>query len=307
MSKNNRRISKRCATCGAQCSAYMCGNCARELHALLVGDNRPTGQPGILWYIERLKEQAYRQARLNVAMVGHRNIDDPEDDGRIGGYGLLVDHRATDLLRRIQASLGTWTDVVLRLCGPQTNENGQPGVVVSGSRFDTLDAKRARFLANNVKTIRLRCSQAHVIHTDMLSFAKQAYAVINRPPDNFCGKCPAVLKDGKPCETMLYTIERSEATVRCERCRNEHDVETLRVKMRDEVRDKLFSSVEIRHLMATRLDDSIPKSTFYQLVSDGRLIPRGYNAAGEDLFTYADVCAAREKPAPGKRKMKVCK
>lgn len=306
MNKHRRRAAKRCNTCGAQCSAYMCGRCARELRELLIGSDRRTvqvgetikDQPGLVWYIDRLREQANRQSRLGV-QVGAQSSND--------GYALLVDHRAVDLLARISASLSVWEGVVARLCGPVVVKQDDSGVVVPMKRFESVERRRALFLANNVKKIRLRCSSAHRLHTDMLSFAKQAYTVINRPPDNFCGPCPTELPDDPrtgrlagPCATLLY-VEENETVVRCERCRSEHDIETLRAAIREEARDKLFTGPELRRLMETRLNDRIPEPTFRKFCRDGRLIPRGYNSDDEGLFTYADVCEAREKPVPKKR------
>src|SRR6185312_9936404 len=130
----------------------------------------------------RLKEQAYRQSRLGSQMVVASTSD---------GYGLLVDHRAIDLLRRIQDSLAMWEAIVAPLITSVPDLKVVDGVAIPARRrFDTVDAARARFLAEHVKTIRLRCSSAYNMHLDMLSFAKQAYNVINRPPDNFCGPCP---------------------------------------------------------------------------------------------------------------------
>src|SRR6185312_1836551 len=152
------------------------------------------------------------------------------------------------------------------------------------------------FLAEHVKTIRLRCSSAYNMHLDMLSFAKQAYNVINRPPDNFCGPCPtqrpADEKTGRqagPCETLLYDQE-GEDKVKCECCRAEHDVEALRENLKTIVHDMLFTGSEILRLMETRLADKMSKSMLYKLIADGRLIARGQNGDGEWLFTYADIC-----------------
>lgn len=302
----HRRASKRCNTCGAQCSAYMCGRCARELREILIGSGRRTvqvgemikDQPGLIWYVGRLKEQAYQQSRLGV-QIGAQSTSE--------GYALLVDKRAVDLLRRIRTSLASWEAVVLGLRGSQVDVAGQAGVVGPVWRFDVSEARTARFLAANVKTIRLRCSSAHRLHTEMLSFAKQAYAVINRPPDNFCGKCPTELpedpKTGRPagpCATLLYVESKNETVVRCGYCRSEHDIETLRAAMREKAHDKLFTGPELRRLMETRLNDRIPEPTFRKLCRDGRLIPRGFNADGDGLYTYDDVCEAREKPVPGK-------
>lgn len=292
------RGAKRCSLCGMECNVFMCQRCGNTLRDLLVGshDQRRdaagrqvgelgAGQPGIAWYIGRLHEQAFLQAKLDrqIARVS-----------RGQGYGLVADQDAIDLLARIRRTLTTWNGTLAALCGPVTAEPAQTGQRDAGGPEIAL----ARHIAAHVDTLRKRSSSVHVLHTDLLGYAKEAFTILNRPPDNFCGPCPVTLESGETCGIMLYADE--DATeVQCDSCRSWHSVERCRDRMKAAVRDMVFTGPELRRLMETRLGDRIPESTFRVLRSDGRLRPRRHNDKGEEMYTYADVCSARLKPPPG--------
>lgn len=297
-----RRLPKRCGVCGAQCTAYLCGGCGREMRELLVGTgvermvaNRV--EPGLVWYANRLTEQKHRQARLGV-VSGPRTAGD--------GFDLLADWRATVMLGRIDSGLWKWADTVRPLVrrgslpslgATQGHENGSAGTTTPGGFMVTSTGRQARFLAEHVHKIRLRCPDAAAMHADLLNLTRDAWSVINRPADMFCGPCPtpSLSERGGLCATMLYTVQ-GEGTVQCQKCRATHDVDALRDNMRKVVSDMLFTGPEIRRLMETRLADPVGKTSFHRMVNDGRLIARGYNADGDGLYTYADVCEARRKP-----------
>lgn len=295
------RAAKRCVLCGMESSVYMCQRCGNDLRDLLIGsrdqrrgaDGRQVGemgagQPGIVWYIERLHEQAFLQAKLDrqIARVS-----------RGQGYGLVADQDAIDLLGKIRCTLTAWNGTLAALSGAVTDERAQNGHRDVGA----LEIALARHIASHVDTLRKRCSSVHVLHTDLLGYAKEAFTILNRPPDNFCGPCPVTLESGETCGTMLYAGE--DATeVQCDSCRSWHEVERLRRKLREAVLDMVFTGSELRRLMETRLGDRIPESSFRVLRADGRLRPRRCNDKGEEMYTYADVCAARLKPPPSSRK-----
>lgn len=300
---NSRRrgSGRRCALCGMECPVYMCQRCAGDLHALLVGsrdarrDERGrqvgevgAGQPGIVWYIGRLREHAFLQSKLD---------DQIARTSKVQGYALVADQGALDLLTQIRRTLSTWGGTVAALSGAVAHETAQGG----HSTAETPETALARFIAANVDTLRKRCSSVHVLHTDLLRYARDAYTILNRPPDNFCGPCPATLESGEKCGTLLYAAEDA-IDVQCDTCRSWHDVQRLREAMKDAIRDMVFTGAELRRLMETRLGDRIPESTFRVLRADGRLRPRRHNDQGEEMFTYADVCGARLKPVPGARK-----
>ena len=279
---SRRRV---CTICGAESSLFLCTRCAGELRELLVGcRNGEHGQPGIVWYIPRLREQAYLQARLGVSNGAKSSRQ---------GYALLVDKRAIELLTRIHGTLDDWKADLDRLSGTQSDEQPWAGVVL------------ARQLSNRVRELR-RHPNSHELHRDLLSYAKQAWRVINRPPDNLCGPCPNMVLNGEnqpagmPCQTMLYA-EENATTVRCPRCRALHDVEALRKAMRDIITDMLFTGPELLRLMETRLNDRMPTATFYKMIQDGRIVARSIADDGVKFYTYNDVCQAREKPTPSRQ------
>lgn len=299
MSKHNkqRRNPKPCNTCGRASEMPMCSSCADELHALLIGGHTHFGQPGIVWYISRLVEQAYGQSRLGSIDSAHGSDD---------GYALLIDERCTELLARIRAVLGDWVACFDGLAATWANETGQVAMVTRPGHSEPLEARYARWLAGHIKLIR-RHQDSRRLFDALSSFAKESWRVINRPADVCCGPCTTWFK-GPPgqedlkqqCGTMLYADENA-STVKCSRCRTKYDVEVLRNAMRDKLKDMLFTGAELRRLMETRLNDRIPKATFYRLIADGRLEPRKFRRANkktEPLFTYADVVQAREKPVP---------
>jgi hypothetical protein len=108
-----------------------------------------------------------------------------------------------------------------------------------------------------------------------------------------------VVKIETRCGTLLYAEEGS-ADVTCPNCRTRHNVDDLRTALRETVRDMLFSGPELLRLMETRLNDRMSKSTFYQLIRDGRLQARHVK---DDVpqYTYDDLCEAREKPKPTRK------
>ena len=299
-----RRIPKpkECTLCGRNVvNSFVCRRCGKELRDLLIGSTEERGQPGIIWYIHRLRETAYRQGRMEQALGAHATSE---------GYSQLADMRAVRLMSKISVTLARWNADLDSLVSTQRRDNAWVSVVVAGRGSGGLDEARSRRLAANIPALRHHCPDIKGLHHDLLEYAKAAWKIINRPNDICCGRCPNPVltknfegtnHDGVvPCDTMLYAEEHAE-TVQCPKCRAEHNVSELREKLKSLTRDMLFTGPELLNLMATSLNDKIAKSTFYQLISDGRLLYRGINEEGAYTYTYADVCEAREKPKPVRR------
>lgn len=274
-----QRTAKCCKLCEQASNLFLCNACADDLHSLLVGSPASTlrGQPGICWYIERLTEQAYRQTRLGLPNGIAQSSQ---------GYALLCDQRAIDLLSRITGTLDDWVGHLSHLSATLRDERGVSGVGM------------AEWLAERLKELRKQ-ENSHLLYLDLLGYARESWRLINRPADTCCGPCPSLIfeKAEQPCGTLLYADERA-TLVRCPRCRVTHSVEVLREALRNAVRDMLFTGGELRRLMETRLNDRMPKASFYALVRDGRLTPRYVTVEGDEMFTYQDVCEARDKPVP---------
>lgn len=317
-----RRSQKRCNLCGAQIlDAYMCADCGRALRELLVGDGsvkavvagrHPRTQPGIVFYIKQLYKTAYRQSRLapSVGKTGGEcaRMKAQECDGTPGnpcdwcdtstGSGLLADRRATILLRRISVVLSDW-EARCYTCKDRAHDDRVLMLIDTAADYpEALSIRQARFLAAHVRLLRRHDKDVLALHNQMLSFAREAWSVINQPPQLCCGGCPNTV-GGHRCGVVLYAPENAR-TVQCPKCRCKHDVEALREQMRSAALDYTLPATELMHLMETRLNDRIPKSSFYQLVRDGRLTAHSVDAEGVALYTYQDVCEARALPPPEK-------
>jgi LSD1 subclass zinc finger protein len=298
--KHHKRIEK-CLTCGrATNSAYICRRCSNELHDLLVGSHEVDGQPGIIWYAKRLRESAYGQTRMERSL-GARS-------GNVG-YALFGNKAAVDLLARINSQLALWEATVEALCATHACETGWLHTGSPTRDYERLESRRARYIAAHVVLMRHHCADVHRLHSKMLEFVRAAWRIINRPNDVCCGPCPSIVYDEAgheiECATLLYA-EEGAASVTCPLCHTLHDVELLRDGLKAYVTDMLFTRADLVNLMETRLNDRIPQPTFTKLLRDGRLQPRKYkqecNAKGEwvavAMFTYNDVCEARDKPVP---------
>ena len=276
--RQHRSKPRCCTVCHAQTGLFLCTACAQELRELLIGSPKGElrGQPGITWYIARLREQAYGQSKSGAQSWAR---------GTRSGYALLPDERATQLLSRIRGTLEDWNADLDRLSATLSDE--QP---VSGMAM-------ARRLANRSRELR-RHPFSYRLHADLLQYAMQAWRIINRPPDICCGPCPTSIggedKDEIYCGTLLYAEARA-SVVQCPVCRVRYDVCELRNVLRDKVIDMLFTGPELLRLMETRLNDRMPRATFYKLVNDERLSPRSIADDGTRFYTYSDVCEVREK------------
>src|SRR4029077_17049584 len=70
-------------------------------------------------------------------------------------------------------------------------------------------ADMARWLPNH-RTAIMAEENAHLLTADLLTHAKTANRIINRPPELYRGPCPALITDKTtgqqtPCAVILYT------------------------------------------------------------------------------------------------------
>lgn len=300
-----RNKSPECGVCGRQIrDAYVCRRCANELRDLLIGSRTVGGQPGITWYVRRLRESAYGQTRMARSLSAKSTSS---------GYALLGDKRAYDLLGRINSELAVWEGTVEALRATHSHETGFLHTGSPTRDSERLETKRARYVAAHVTLLRHHHPSTHRLYAAMLGFGREGWRIINRPNDICCGPCPSLVYRAKPdspyansrdnvspCGTMLYADE-GDTAVACPRCGGRHDVQTLRNGLKTHVADMLFTRHELVTLMETRLNDRIPQPTFTKLLRDRRLQPRKIDDDGVALFTYDDVVEARLKPVPPKR------
>lgn len=293
MSRDMFRRHKCCDACHKPVpDAYLCRRCGIQLRDLLIGGS---DQPGIIWYMARLRESAYGQSKLGRAGSSRSTRE---------GYALLTNQRAVKLLAQISATLAHWEAHCEALSATYGHEHGLLAIGTPGMAVERLETRRARFIAAHVSLIRKHHADAVRLHDDLLRYAKQSWSIINRPNDICCGPCPTSVVDKEsnrenPCGTLLYAEEGS-AVVACPACKALHSVGDLRTRLREQVRDELFTGPELLRIMETRLNDRMSKSTFYQLIRDRRLQARKVND-GVPHYTYNDVCDARKKPKPTRK------
>lgn len=295
MSKQRKKIQT-CKVCARSTNdAYLCRRCANELRDMLIGSRDVDGQPGIIWYVKRLRESAYGQTRMTRSLSAKSSNT---------GYALLGNQRATDLLTRINRVLARWEAIAEALSATHSHETGWLHTGSPTRDSERLEAQRARYIAARVVLIRHHRDDASQLHAELLGFAREGWRIINRPNDICCGPCPTIImetqtKSDGACATMLYA-EENASTVQCQLCHTLHDVDTLREQLKSQVQDMLFTRAELVKLMETRLNDRIPQPTFTKLLRDGRLQPRKHEQ-DVPMFTYNDVCEARLKPVPHKK------
>ena len=197
-----RNKPKACTVCGRAVSdSFVCRRCGRELRELLIGNGWPSrpgsepNQPGIVWYLRRLRETAYRQASMERSLGARTSSK---------GYALLPDQRAVVLIARITATVGNWNDVLDRLKCPESDES-------AARRGKDADTARIHRVANNIPVLRHNCADLDRLLHHLLDYAKDAWRIINRPDDICCGRCPNMLRDNNKdeveCGRMLYAEE----------------------------------------------------------------------------------------------------
>lgn len=259
-------MSNKCGACQAPTQSRLCWPCTKRLRVVLTGREN---EPGLDWLIQRLIEAAYGQAKLRRGQRGSN-----------GPAPMPLNTRASDLLREITGRVLSWVAEVYPTYGPV---NPVAGV---------------RLLARDFSAL-MEVESAPRILSEADRFRRAVLAVINRPPDVYCGPCPGELEDGTVCGFDLRA-EEGESFVECRRCHKLHDVEGLRLRLLDHVDDEPKSGADLLRLIRW-LGHDIKRSTFYSRL--GRVSPRMYlHTDGQRnlrrlpgcvaLYSYSDVLAA---------------
>lgn len=272
-------MASNCKVCKAKSDANLCWPCTNDLRQLLMGsDEQGTGHNGIGWYSSRLRETVYRQDRLGNS-AGRPTV--------LHGYSQLPNEPARDLLHRIRSTLLAWLVDSMSYIDSQKLSKSEQAVSFGRTLARLTEGEIAAMLVGRMRTLRA-VEGIELLHAVLLRLSKEAWRVINRPAETCCGPCP-------DCSTVLYS-HPEDASVVCPHCKETYVVEDLRRMMREHISDMLFTGPELRKLCETRLNDPIPKSTFYALISDQRLVPRYRREDGTSFFTYDDLQHARSKP-----------
>ncbi|AXH46910.1 hypothetical protein I5G67_gp074 [Mycobacterium phage Aminay] len=261
-------VANECKACKGRTELVVCWKCAKKLRRLLVGQD---DQPGLDWYADRLTEQAYGQAKMGRPQ--RQSGDRPAP--------LPFDGRSSDLLAEITAATSAWASARFGTSG----------------RTQFSPAVYCQALARDPGEL-MKLDEAPQMLQDAERFSARARAAINRPPDIYCGPCPATLENGKVCGTELRADE-GERFVQCRRCRAMYDVEGIRDRLLAHVDDEPKTAADLLRLFRW-LGVDVKRSTFYHRV--GRIPPRMFLhkdgsrnmrrlAGSTALYAYSDVRA----------------
>ncbi|MDO3335133.1 hypothetical protein [Mycobacteroides abscessus] len=308
-----------CTRCGERCELFLCWNCGKAIRRLLVGQkvsrrngNEAQGEePGIIWYLDRLMESAYRQTRMTSSTVRTAPDSTP----------LLPDSRASKLRNQIHAALTSWVKQItegrrMRFLPLDSVESEFIGPLRPGWRripvgYSASAADMARWLAHNLLAI-MSEENAAELYDELAMLTKKAHKAIDRPEVQLYGECSKSMgesEEGVPltCGVKLYD-EKGKAYVSCQRCRTSYDVEELRGDMRERARDQPMTGADVLRMM--KLAGEAPASaTFYKVL--GRVAPRSYlHADGQrnqtstpgckKLYAYDDVVDKLNEKQSGK-------
>lgn len=115
-----------------------------------------------------------------------------------------------------------------------------------------------------------------------------ALRAVDRPPTLvFVGPC-AVLLDGVECPAELYAHSGAD-TVTCPSCGTEHDMEARRVFLLGKARDRLAPIPTISRALSSWMERSITPSALRGYVHRGRLVRKGVDRRGHDLYRVGDA------------------
>lgn len=129
---------------------------------------------------------------------------------------------------------------------------------------------------------------ADELHADMLTLVARVRRVIDRPPDRiYAGPCEQATGDGL-CPTQLYARPGAR-TVRCWRCRSEHDVADRREWMIRYAADLRVTATIALGWCRLLLDHDIPQGTWRSWVSRGRITAHGTDRRGRPVYRFGDV------------------
>jgi hypothetical protein len=297
-----------CKRCGGRAELFLCWDCGKDIRHLLTGKpvERRHGdvagydeQPGIVWYLDKLSEAAYRQTRLGQGSGCRKTKPASESD-------LLPDKRASALRQQIHNMLSLWVRAITETRGLtfaplHTVEPGFVGPLRAGwrrlgERYAASGADMAIWLSHHITAV-MSEPDAHVLYADLRRASLEAARLINRPPELYLGLCqqPRLDDDDNeiPCGTPIRADYDAD-DVQCGRCKTSYEVESLKTALLSQIEAMLFTGPDLLRILAV-IGEPIPRSTWYG--SDGRpgvryrVQPRGW-AGDEPMYVYSDVRAA---------------
>lgn len=237
-----------CRNCRRDTELFLCGLCAKELHALLADFG---------WLCEELEVTVVRQDRLATGVIG-RSSDNPSP----------VNVGAMELARNLHGQLST---IVRDLC--ETHGSWE------------LPADRNQAMAGWLykHSQAITCSpHAGQIMREIRTGTEAVLQVINRVSRMYCGPCTTVVSHGPhgediECATDLFADRECPEDIQCPRC-----------KTWIEPRKQLLTTITRRDLLTkswiieamTHLDETITDEEFDAWFYKGRIKIRGYLHSG---------------------------
>lgn len=303
-------MNQRCTHCYGQAQLFLCWNCGKNLRQLLIGlkvrdrEGRVTNvEPGITWYLDRLRESAVGQTRAGTG-------------GRVGPGSkvLLGDQRATKLGRQIHNTFSMWARLVtenrgisfvpMRSVGPSF-----VGPLPAGWRrlpvgYEVSSADMARWLAHHITAVMCE-PDANEFYAEMEHSVKGIRRIIYPAPSVLVGACPTITGEGQSgptvCSTPLYG-EHDDVEVTCRHCRQTYQTADLYTYTNSRIQGELLSANQMWHALHLVGADTGSRSTFFKLLAT-KVAPRSYEhedgsrnqkRSQRPLYNYEDVVAALE-------------
>lgn len=281
----------KCRACDARHSAggFICWTCAVRLRDALVGRD---DVPGLEWMIGRLEEAAYGLTKIGSA-------GDQTPGGSSGG--MVLNEAAADLLHDIDRSVAGW----VRDLEPDSTPFGRARAGVLYLSYRLGDLLGMSHVASILKTAE--------------KYNAQVLKMVNRPPSVYCGPCESVLDSGDRCGTELWAEDSDTRWVECRRCGTSADVEEIRARLLERVKDEV-QSLKNWFVVLRWIGREIPLKAFNAamvgvqprvwLQPDGRRNQRS-GEGSIPLFAYSDVIDALDvaesaKPRRGRRTTASC-
>ncbi|AEK09883.1 peptidase [Mycobacterium phage Pixie] len=282
-----------CQNCKGAASMTLCWPCGKLLRA---------GLAELPWYLARLAESAYGEAKLG------RESAKVSTGEKLPS--LPLNERASKLLLECRATLTRWYLAVI----PTYSEP-----VPSGEGC-------ARKLAGEIGAL-MRAENAAEMLAEVRRLRGECETAIDLPPDlQYVGLCASLLPpvddytEPAECGARMY-CRQGDTEVVCRRCKSTWDVAELQAWMLSRVDETLRSQAEMWRLLKW-IGRDVPRSTFYRLVAcevpcrayrlaDGKLVDDpAPSAVATPVYAYSDVVAAldardaaeAERLAAGRRK-----
>ncbi len=243
-----------CRNCRRPTELFLCGLCAKELHALLAD---------FPWLCEQLEVTVVRQDKLATGVIG-RGSDNPSP----------INVGAMELARNLHNQLST---IVRDLCEMR-------GVEPKSSAWS--NSTMAEWLARNLGAI--SCSpDAGLIYKELRGGTDSALVAINRISRMYCGPCTTVVVRGPQGEDVecghdLYADREAVGDSKCLKCLRSFNP-----------REQLLETIKRRDLLpeAALLDtletlgEKVSRVKLYDWIKTGALRPRGYIHQGRVMPT----------------------